>query len=307
MAGLTLGGTWVHLREGWTWLGVTGLLASAAGLTAIGTATHTAAHGVSSARTWLNESLAFLGFPLLLGISVTWFRSTHIPAHHTHTNVLGADTDIEFGPWFRLGSSEPGDLQGYYRYQWLLLPAAIAGNAARLSLLGWRHLLQQIRMPSTVRAAHVADLTLMLGHCALWIGVPVCFVAPSLVLQAYLARLTLLGLGFFLVAAPAHLPEEAALLDGPDVPTDFVMHQTATTLNYEPGAVGRLFTCGAEYQIEHHLFPDISHVHYRKMSPLVRAFCTQHGYPYRTQSWWQGVRGALAAFLHPRRPTAAPK
>ncbi len=120
---------------------------------------------------------------------------------------------------------------------------------------------ERLRAPSTVRASHMADLTLTLGHFALWIGVP----------------------------------------------ADFVMHQTATTLSFRPVAVGRLFTCGTEYQIEHHLFPDISHVRGREMSPLLRAFRTQYGYPYRTQSWWQGVRGALAAFRNPCRTSAAPR
>jgi len=37
------------------------------------------------------------------------------------------------------------------------------------------------------------------------------------------------------------------------------------------------------YQIEHHLFPNICHVHYKKISSLVRQTASDHGIPYNVQ------------------------
>jgi linoleoyl-CoA desaturase len=55
-----------------------------------------------------------------------------------------------------------------------------------------------------------------------------------------------------------------------------------------------------EYQIEHHLFPNLCHVYYPKIAPLVHAFCKRNGYPYRTLGWGEAIIKSYAALFHPR-------
>jgi linoleoyl-CoA desaturase len=53
------------------------------------------------------------------------------------------------------------------------------------------------------------------------------------------------------------------------------------TANFAPGA--RLFSWyvgGLNYQVEHHLFPNICHIHYRKLSKIVRETATEYNLPY---------------------------
>jgi hypothetical protein len=72
------------------------------------------------------------------------------------------------------------------------------------------------------------------------------------------------------------------------------------TLNFRTSWLGRFLCSGLEFQIEHHLFPSASHVHLRRMSPLVRAFCEEHGLPHRTLGWGEAVWKSYLVFLRPK-------
>jgi fatty acid desaturase len=49
-------------------------------------------------------------------------------------------------------------------------------------------------------------------------------------------------------------------------------------------------------QIEHHLFPSISHPFYPEISVIVRQCCLEYGVPYTSHSSW--AAGVYAHFLH---------
>ena len=94
-----------------------------------------------------------------------------------------------------------------------------------------------------------------------------------------------MGYAMFCVFAPAHFPAEAVAFRKSDADKDFVLRQTLATLNFRVGFLGRLICSGLNYHIEHHLFPGISHSYYPRISGLVKEFCEEHGYPYRTLDW----------------------
>jgi linoleoyl-CoA desaturase len=48
---------------------------------------------------------------------------------------------------------------------------------------------------------------------------------------------------------------------------------------------------GLNYQIEHHLFPRVCHVHYRQLSPIVERLAAKHGVPYHScLTLWEAIR-----------------
>jgi linoleoyl-CoA desaturase len=105
----------------------------------------------------------------------------------------------------------------------------------------------------------------------------------------------------FSVFAPAHFPEEAAAVAPSTKPEDFVLLQTATTVNFRTGLIGRLLCAGVQYQIEHHLFCSISHPYYPQVSKLVEEFCRANGYPYRSMSWDLALLKTFLSFWKPRK------
>ena len=75
------------------------------------------------------------------------------------------------------------------------------------------------------------------------------------------------------------LPDEEGVVEG-----DWASHQLFTTSNFSPKS--RLFSWfigGLNYQIEHHLLPNICHVHYRKISHIVAQTAKEYGLPYHNE------------------------
>ena len=63
---------------------------------------------------------------------------------------------------------------------------------------------------------------------------------------------------------------------------DWATHQVYTTVDFAHG--NRLLTWyvgGLNYQVEHHLFPRICHIHYPALAPIVERVALSQGIPYR--------------------------
>ena len=102
------------------------------------------------------------------------------------------------------------------------------------------------------------DLGCLILHLVVFVGVPALFVSLPDAAGAYVVRITLMGYALFAVLGPGHLPAEAARLSADQKDADYLLRQTATTINFNTRLVGRFLCSGLEYQIEHHLFPNIS-------------------------------------------------
>ena len=64
---------------------------------------------------------------------------------------------------------------------------------------------------------------------------------------------------------------------------NWAVHQLMTTTNYAPNnRILSWFVGGLNYQVEHHLFPNICHIHYRKISEIVRATAEEYNLPYHS-------------------------
>jgi linoleoyl-CoA desaturase len=172
----------------------------------------------------------------------------------------------------------------------------------------WRFLAAALMDPRRRSALHVGDAAAIVMHYALWIALPLLWFRPADVVGFYFLRAALLGYAVFLTAAPAHFPAEARFLSTEGHGnrgayrrhSDYILLQTTTTVNFRAGWLGHLFCCGAQYQIEHHLFPGISHAYYPRMSPILRAYCEANGYPYQTLGWGKGIWKSLRVFWRPK-------
>ncbi len=88
-----------------------------------------------------------------------------------------------------------------------------------------------------------------------------------------------------------------------------MIHQLGTTANFAPGSAWvTWFTGGLNHQVEHHLFPHISHLHYRKLSEIVRNTAREFDLPYyEYPSLWSALRSHLRVLkaLGQTEPVAA--
>jgi linoleoyl-CoA desaturase len=101
------------------------------------------------------------------------------------------------------------------------------------------------------------------------------------------------GLVLALIFQPAHvvptstypMPNESG-----DIEADWAVSQLYNTANFAPGAkLLSWYVGGLNYQVEHHLFPNICHVHYNKLSKIVRETANEYNLPYFSQKTFWGA------------------
>lgn len=281
------------------------LFISAFGFIGIGTTGHTASHGAAFHSPFWNRVQYYISFPLLLQLSACYWRYSHIVVHHPAPNVVGIDDDCDLRPLFGLNEDHLESLAGPFRrwpaMQGLVLPLVVPLNGFNIVRQGWQYLLGVMFDSKRRNAAAWADLAFMCLHLFLFVLLPMWFFPPMAVVAVYVARLALIGTGLFAVLAPGHYPADAACLAaGQRDAGDYFFRQGVATVNFRTGFIGRFLCSGLEYQIEHHFFPNVSPVHYRAMSPLVREFCRESGIPYRTLGWGEAIRASWQTFFQPK-------
>lgn len=283
-----------------------GILLSTIGSLGVATNTHTSSHYATSDKKWVNELLTYFGYPLFLGLSATYWWHKHVVLHHPTPNIMGVDEDADIMPWFALNEDQVNQTSGimsvYYKnLQWIVFPLALALNGFSVQKDGWLHLMRQLRDPILRKTAHWLDLVILLLHWTVWLFIPMVFLPATAVLSFYALRIGLMGYAMYFAFAPAHYPTEAICAQSHNATADYIMRQTTTTINFKWGFICRFLCSGVDYQIEHHLFPDISHVYYPQISQLVEQFCQKNGYPYRTLSWGTAIWKSWMVLRSPKQ------
>ena len=292
------------LCDSW-WLKGAGLLVSTLGLTGLTTSAHTAAHGTALPWQSANAVLTYVGYPFMVMMSAHFWRHKHNVVHHPAPNVIGVDDDCDLMPFFAMNESDvhaAGRVMGfYYRHvQGWVFPLALTMNGFNVQRVSWLFLLKRLRDSERRRPAHWLDLLALLAHVGVFIALPCLLLSVGEGLLLYFLRIATMGHFMFFAFAPAHFPAEAELMEAGADEGDPVMRQTQGTVNFRTGLIGGLACNGVGYQIEHHLFPGICHVHYPTVAPLVRDFCERNGYPYRTLGWGEATLKSYAALFRPR-------
>jgi linoleoyl-CoA desaturase len=249
---------------------------------------HDANHGSYSSRKWVNETLG-LTLNALGGNAFIW-KQKHNIIHHTYTNIDGMDDDIAKSPFIRMCSTQlwvPA-----HRLQHFYTPVLYA-----FSSIIWI-LFQDFEKYFRKKIVH-QRLTKMSGaeHTIFWMSkilYLLFYIALPIVLMGWKSWLLFficmhIGLGFTLsiVFQLAHVVEETKFDstngDAKQIENEWAIHQVITTANFSAGnRIISWFVGGLNYQIEHHLFPRISHIHYPALSRLVQAECMAFDLPYNT-------------------------
>ncbi len=306
LLGMTLGGIAVFLLSGNVAIKAAAMFISTCGCLGISTIAHTASHYTAFRKKWPNRFLTYFGYPFFFGVSASYWWNKHCVVHHPTPNLIGKDDDIDLSPFFAITDDRwnKGPFRFLHRVQWLLIPVALSFNEFNIQRSGWVFLIKKLRDRHERKASHWIDVAALLSHWATWVLLPMLFFAPIDVIGFYVLRMALMGYAMFIGFAPAHFPPEAEAAEADQKTADFILRQTATTVNFRTGRFGALLCGGVEYQIEHHLFPWIPPYYYPELSKTVSEFCRQHGYPYRTLGWGEGTWKSLAVFYRPKRVLA---
>jgi linoleoyl-CoA desaturase len=268
---------------------------------------HDANHGGASSSSRVNRAMSFTID--LLGASSHLWRLKHNVLHHTYPNISGLDPDIEAGsPFLRLAPWQPR--QWHHRFQhlyvWLLYG---------LFPLQWWFIHDTRELVTGRIGGHQfppargrALLGALVGKA---LFVTWAFALPALLHPSW-ALVACWGIAIFVlgnvlagVFQLAHCVDEADFIGTRGTQGDWAEHQIATTVDFAP-ANGLLawYLGGLNFQVEHHLFPQVCHLHYPALSKIVEETCRTHRVRYRCEPT---LGSALAANLRwLRRMGSAP-
>lgn len=275
------------------------LLATLLGLFATGIGLniqHDGGHRAYSNHAWVNRLMA-MTLELIGGSSYLW-RWKHGVFHHTYVNVTGHDTDIDLGPLARLAPHQAR--LPFHRWQHVYLWPLYGLLAIKWQCVDdfrkfLRGRINEHRVPRPKGRELMIFVAGKAVFFALAFGIPLQFHALAVVLGFYAVSGIVTGFLLSVVFQVAHCVEEAEF-PVPRASTGridhaWAVHQAETTVNFcRHSRIVSWLVGGLNFQIEHHLFPRISHVHYPAISRLVEQTCREFGIRYTVhRSFWAGI------------------
>jgi linoleoyl-CoA desaturase len=271
------------------------LLGGAAGLIGFNIQ-HDGSHLAYSDRPWLNK-LSAMSMDLIGASSYLWHWK-HVASHHIYVNITDHDADVDLGAFARVTPHQPHYF--FHRAQHFYLWALYGFMTIRWHLYGdFRDLATREIGGHPFPRPRGKELAIFIAGKALFFTL--AFILPMMfhtwwkVLLFYALVAGVVGVALSIVFQLAHCVEEAEF-PLPDEETNkmednWMVHQIHTTVDF---ARRSKLVCwllgGLNFQVEHHLFPKICHVHYPEISKIVEQTCREFGIRYNEhKTLWAGL------------------
>ena len=253
---------------------------------------HDANHGTFAKNRKINNFLS-KSLYLLGGFPLNW-QYQHNTLHHGFTNIDGQDEDIDPGKVMRLSPHKPllkahkfQHIYGWFLYGLMTLSWVTTKDFAQLKR--YRDNGVTLNTKKSYKQLFFILTLAKILYYSVFVILPIIvlpFAWYWILLFFFVMHFTA---GFILttVFQTAHVVPET-LYPLPDekgsMENNWAVHQLLTTSNFAPkNKVLSWFIGGLNYQVEHHLFPNISHVHYKKISKFVKEMAGKHHLPYHVQ------------------------
>ena len=249
---------------------------------------HDAVHGSYSNKEWVNK--VFGGTMYLLGSNVFNWKIQHNFLHHAFTNIDGSDQDISSKGPLRL--SEHAPLKKFHRYQYI----------HAFFFYGFMTISKLINDFPQLRSFNKAEITkkrnpnptfeywrmvfVKTTYLIVFIGFPLFFTAFSwwqILLGFFIMHWTagfimstIFQMAHIVEIAEQPIPNALGVIE-----QEWAVHELQTTADFaRNNFLLNWYIGGLNFQIEHHLFPNICHIHYRKIAPIVEKTAKEFGFTY---------------------------
>ncbi len=274
------------------WSVLLGWFIMAFGMSGIGLSVmHDANHGSYSKNKTVNNIISYI--ITFVGGNVPNWRIQHNVLHHTYTNVHGMDEDLDGPPFLRF--SPHAKRRKIHKYQHIY--AWFFYGMMTMSWSTAKEFIQAIGFKKKGLTDSKRTRNIIIGlvfwkifYFSYALVLPLIFspVSAWITVLGFLIMHFVCGLTLSAIFQSAHVMETS---DYPlpnnegELSTNWFVHQLHTTANFaQNNRILSWFVGGLNYQIEHHLFPDICHVHYRKISKIVKSTAEQFNLPYNAQA-----------------------
>jgi linoleoyl-CoA desaturase len=246
---------------------------------------HDGGHGSFSKSKLWNDLAAYSVNGL--GASMIMWMNKHNIIHHTYTNIDGIDDDIEIQPLLRMCASQKK--RWIHRFQHIYIWVLYS-----LLLVLWVFVFDfkkyftnkvgNVPLKKFSTLQHFTFWGAKIFYYTIMILIPIIYVGWFNWMVGFLTITMFAGVVLSVVFQLAHTVEETAfptISSNNDIENEWAIHQVQTTANF---ATNNKLICwlvgGLNFQIEHHLFPKISHVHYPAISKIIKSTCEEFNIKY---------------------------
>ncbi|MFN4175100.1 MAG: fatty acid desaturase family protein [Parachlamydiaceae bacterium] len=268
---------------------------------------HDALHNAFSSKRWVNRLLGYT-FDYNGESSYVW-KETHNALHHTFTNITGMDGDINKAPLLRFSPMDPwrpfNRFQPYYvlfLYSLVTLPWVYYTD--------YKIFTKAMKEGKTSRNDAIAFFFFKALNFSLMVILPILALPYAwwqIVIGNIIMHMTA-GLSISIVFQLAHLVE-GVYFPAPDeegkIQDEWAVHEMKTTSNF--ATENRFLSYwlgGLNFQVEHHLFPHVCHVHYPEISKIVKACASEYQVPYNEHKTFK--QAIVSHFRHLNRLAKSP-
>jgi linoleoyl-CoA desaturase len=251
---------------------------------------HDACHGAYSENDSVNSWIGSIYLNMLGGSTFNW-NLQHNVMHHMYTNVVHLDEDINDKLVLKFSPHTP--VKAFHQLQWLY--AFLFYGILTLYWVTLKDFINFITFTNNgvntnTKAQNAVTLIKIIiakiGYFSFFFGIPIFLFGLSFqeVLIGFLVMHFVGGIILTTVFQLAHsvegtshpLPNEKGIIEN-----DWAIHQMNTTVNFSrQNKWLSWYVGGLNFQVEHHLFPKISHVHYPELSEIVKQTAAEFGIPY---------------------------
>ena len=278
------------LRESMpAWAQILSMIIIGIGMAGVGmNVMHDANHESFSSKKWVNKLMGSSIY-ILAGNDYNW-KVQHNVLHHTYTNIQGLDEDIDAGRIIRFSKHAKWlKIHKFQKYYSIFLYGLLTINWAITTDFKqtYQYLKRKLSYgkfpnPATQWTKMIIGKIL---YYAIWIVLPLSlgFVWWHVLIGFFIMHYTA-GIILSVTFQLAHvMPNTEMPLPDKDGNMDhtWAIHQLYTTSNFAPkNKFVEFYTGGLNHQVEHHIFPHISHVHYKKISKIVYETAKEFNLPY---------------------------
>ncbi|MRX39645.1 acyl-CoA desaturase [Flavobacterium sp. LC2016-23] len=261
---------------------------------------HDGNHGSYSSKSWINKIMG--GSIYILAGNVHNWQVQHNVLHHTYTNIHGHDEDLDAGRIIRFTqNAEWHRFHKFQHYYSFFLYGLLTFNwALTTDFKQMKNYLKRKLSYGTPQSPAKLWTVLVITkiiYVLIWMALPMILGVTwwKVVIGFFVMHYTA-GLILSIVFQLAHVVEETSNPipnEEGEMENTWAIHQLYTTANFAPkNRIVNWFTGGLNHQIEHHIFPNISHIHYSKIAEIVKQTAKECNLPYYE---FRTMRGAVLA------------
>ena len=284
------------LSLGWMWAATVFM---GLGLAGIGMSVmHDANHGAYAGKRWVNRLMGY-SLDLVGGNSFNW-KLQHNVQHHTFTNIYGHDLDIRDRMNLRFTPAAKKNFMHRFQVVYAFILYALQ-TFFWVMVKDFIQLFEFARNDADKLTKKERVLRMLGLIVAKALYVTYLLVIPALVLHltawqlliGFMTMHAVAGLVLTTVFQLAHIVESTSFpeLDKKgNINEEWAIHQLRTTANFAPkNKLITFYVGGLNYQVEHHLFQRICHVHYPAIAPIVEQTCKEYNLPYLSNDSFFGA------------------